>query len=37
VATFEEVKPVGISQLVVVVNDVAVLYELDPDPPEQTV
>jgi hypothetical protein len=32
---FEEVKPVGISQLVVVVNDVAVLYELDPA--EQTV
>ena len=33
----EEVNPVGIPQLAVVVNDVAVLYELDPDPPEQTV
>jgi hypothetical protein len=34
---FEEVKPVGISQLAAVVNVAAVLYELDPDPPEQTV
>jgi hypothetical protein len=33
----EEVKPVGIPQLAAVVNDVVVLYELDPDPPEQTV
>ena len=33
----EEDKPVGIAQLVAVVNDVAELYELDPDPPEQTV
>ena len=33
----EEVKPAGIAQLAAVVNDVAVLYELDPDPPEQTV
>ena len=31
----EAVKPVGIPQLVGVVNDVAVLYELDPA--EQTV
>jgi hypothetical protein len=31
----EEVKPVGIPQLAVVVNDAAVLYELDPE--EQTV
>ena len=31
----EEVKPVGIPQLAVVVNDEAVLYELDPA--EQTV
>jgi hypothetical protein len=35
VVTFEEVKPVGIPQLATVVNDVAVLYELDPA--EQTV
>jgi hypothetical protein len=34
---FEEAKPVGIPQVAAVVNDVAVLYELDPDPPEQTV
>jgi hypothetical protein len=27
---FEKVKPVGASQLARVVNDVAVLYELDP-------
>jgi hypothetical protein len=33
----EEVKPVGVAQVAAVVNDVAVLYELDPDPPEQTV
>ena len=31
----EEVKPAGVPQLAVVVNDTAVLYELDPD--EQTV
>ena len=31
----EEVKPAGIAQLAAVVNDVAVLYELDPA--EQTV
>ena len=31
----EEVKPVGVPQLAVVVNDVEVLYELDPA--EQTV
>ena len=37
VVMLEEVKPVGIPQLAAVVNDVAVLYELDPDPPEQTV
>jgi hypothetical protein len=37
VVMFEEVKPVGVAQLAAVVNDVAVLYELDPDPPEQTV
>ena len=36
VVMLEEVKPVGIPQLEAVVNDVAVLYELDPDPPEQT-
>ena len=34
---FEEAKPVGIPQVAAVVNDVAVLYELDPDPPKQTV
>ena len=34
-STFEEVNPVGASQLVVVVNDVVVLYELVPA--EQTV
>ena len=34
-STFEEVNPVGASQLVVVVNDVEVLYELVPA--EQTV
>ena len=34
-STFEEVKPVGASQLAIVVNDVAVLYELAPA--EQTV
>jgi hypothetical protein len=33
----EELKPVGVAQVVAVVNDVAALYELDPDPPEQTV
>jgi hypothetical protein len=33
----EELKPVGIPQLAAVVNDVAVLYELNPDPAEQTV
>ena len=33
----EEVKPAGIPQLAAVVNEVASLYELDPDPPEQTV
>ena len=32
---FEEVRPVGVPQLTVVVNDAAVLYELVP--PEQTV
>jgi hypothetical protein len=32
---FEELKPVGIPQVAVVVNDVAVQYELDPN--EQTV
>jgi hypothetical protein len=32
---FEEVKPVGIPQLTGVVNDVALLNELDPE--EQTV
>ena len=37
VVMLEEVKPVGIAQLPAVVNDVALLYELDPDPPEQTV
>ena len=37
VVMLEEVKPVGIPQLAAVVNDVALLYELDPDPPEQTV
>jgi hypothetical protein len=37
VVVLEEDKPVGMSQLVAVVNDVAALYELDPDPPEQTV
>jgi hypothetical protein len=35
VVMLEEVKPVGIPQLAVVVNDAAVLYELDPS--EQTV
>ena len=35
VAMLEEVKPVGTSQLLVVVNDAAVLYELVPA--EQTV
>ena len=35
VVMLEEVKPVGIPQLAVVVNDVEVLYELDPA--EQTV
>ena len=34
-STFEEVNPVGASQLVIVVNDVALLYELVPA--EQTV
>ena len=34
---FEELKPVGAAQLAEVVNEVALLYELDPDPPEQTV
>jgi len=33
----EEVKLAGVAQLAAVVNEVAVLYELDPDPPEQTV
>ena len=37
VVMLEEAKPVGVPQLAAVVNDVAVLYELDPDPPEQTV
>ena len=37
VVMLEELKPVGMPQLAAVVNDVAVLYELDPDPPEQTV
>ena len=37
VVMLEEVKPAGIPQLAAVENDVAVLYELDPDPPEQTV
>ena len=37
VVMLEEDKPVGIPQVAAVVNDVAVLYELDPDPPEQTV
>ena len=36
-AIFEEVNPVGASQLIAVVNDVELLYKLDPDPPEQTV
>jgi hypothetical protein len=31
----KELKPVGVPQLAVVVNDAAVLYELDPN--EQTV
>ena len=35
VAMLEELKPVGVPQLVAVVNDEDVLYELDPD--EQTV
>ena len=35
VVMLEELKPVGVPQLDAVVNDVAVLYELDPD--EQTV
>jgi hypothetical protein len=34
---FEELKPAGTSQLAAVVKDVALLYELDPDPAEQTV
>jgi hypothetical protein len=34
-STFEEVRPVGIPQLATVLNDVALLYELDPA--EQTV
>ena len=34
---FEELKPVGTSQVAAVVKEVAPLYELDPDPPEQTV
>jgi hypothetical protein len=33
----EELKPVGTAQLAAVVNEVVLLYELDPDPPEQTV
>ena len=37
VVMLEEFKPVGIAQLVAVVNEVAELYELDPDPPEQIV
>ena len=37
VVMLEEDKPVGMPQLAAVVNDVAVLYELDPDPAEQTV
>ena len=35
VPMLEELKPVGVPQLVAVVNDEDVLYELDPD--EQTV
>jgi len=35
VVMLEELKPVGIPQLAIVVNDEAVLYELDPA--EQTV
>ena len=34
-AMLEELKPVGVPQLVAVVNDEELLYELDPD--EQTV
>jgi hypothetical protein len=34
---FEELKPVGTPQLAAVVKEVAPLYELDPDPAEQTV
>ena len=37
VVILEEDKPVGMPQVAAVVNDVAVLYELDPDPAEQTV
>jgi hypothetical protein len=37
VVMLEDDKPVGVPQLVAVVNDVAEPYELDPDPPEQTV
>jgi hypothetical protein len=37
VVILEEDNPVGIPQLVAVVNDVVELYELDPDPPEQIV
>jgi hypothetical protein len=33
----EELKPVGMPQVAAVVNDEALLNELDPDPPEQTV
>jgi hypothetical protein len=33
----EELKPVGTPQGAAVVNDAALLNELDPDPPEQTV
>ena len=33
----DEFKPVGVAQVADVVNDVVLLNELDPDPPEQTV
>ena len=33
----EELNPVGIAQVTAIVNDVVLLNELDPDPPEQTV
>ena len=37
VVMLEELNPVGIAQVADVVNDVVLLNELDPDPPEQTV